>query len=80
MAALETDAEEYVAIGDARRDTYYFTRVKNGECIHGPHLLEVTALQERLAATATLPVFTPTLALAFPKQPSPSPSREPSPT
>ena len=67
VAALETDAEEYVAIGDARRDTFYFTRVKNGECIDGPHLLEVATLQERLASTAALPVFTPAPLPTFPQ-------------
>jgi tRNA threonylcarbamoyladenosine biosynthesis protein TsaB len=65
VAALETDAGEYVAIGDARRDTFYFTRVKNGECVDGPHLLEGAALQERLATAASLPVFTPTPLPAF---------------
>src|SRR5262245_41787929 len=28
VAALETTASRYIAIGDARRDTFYFTRVE----------------------------------------------------
>jgi tRNA threonylcarbamoyladenosine biosynthesis protein TsaB len=67
VAALETDADEYVAIGDARRDTYYFTRVKAGECIDGPLLLEAAALQECLDATSSLPVFSPTPITTFPQ-------------
>ena len=67
VAALETDADEYVAIGDARRDTYYCTRVNAGECIEGPMLLDSTALQEHLAASATSRIFTPAPIPAFPQ-------------
>src|SRR5687768_14575936 len=35
VAALETTATRYVAIGDARRETFYFTRVEDGICTEG---------------------------------------------
>jgi len=47
---------EYVAIGDARRETFYFTHVRSGECVEGPLLLSDAALAEKLAACG-LPVF-----------------------
>lgn len=59
VAALETEASDYLAIGDARRETFYFTRVSAGECIEGPLLLEEAALQARLAESPDLPVFSP---------------------
>jgi tRNA threonylcarbamoyl adenosine modification protein YeaZ len=48
--------DEYVAIGDARRGTFYFSHVHDGEVIEGPQLLDLPALGERLAQTQ-LPVF-----------------------
>jgi tRNA threonylcarbamoyladenosine biosynthesis protein TsaB len=59
VVALETGAEEYVAIGDARRETFYFSRVHHGVCAEGPVLLDVAALRERLAELPALPVVTP---------------------
>lgn len=56
VAALETDAPHYIAIGDARRDTFYWTKVDSGTCVQGPLLVTEAELRERLAAN-TLPVF-----------------------
>ena len=66
VAALETDATSYLAIGDARRETFYFTRVEDGVCVEGPLLVSESELRERLAAHATLPVFTSAALAAFP--------------
>ena len=66
VAALETDEAGYLAIGDARRETFYFTRVVDGVCIEGPLLATETELLERIAAHAVLPVFTSALLAAFP--------------
>ena len=68
VAALETDAREYFAIGDARRDAFYFTQVRDGLCIEPPQLLDATALDAKLAATplpvfSTTPLLTATIAL-----------------
>lgn len=59
VAALETDAPRYVAIGDARRETFYFTHVEDGRCAEGPLLLSAAELHERLALFADLPVYSP---------------------
>ncbi len=67
VAALETDATEYFAIGDARRDTFYFTRVRDGVCIEEPQLLDAKSLNARLAAAPALPVFSATPLPSFPQ-------------
>ena len=62
VAALETGATDYVAIGDARRDTFYFTRVEDGVCVDGPRLLT----DAELRAAIDGPVFTCVALPAFP--------------
>jgi tRNA threonylcarbamoyladenosine biosynthesis protein TsaB len=49
VAALAGESA-YVAIGDARRETWYWTKVARGVCMEGPLLLEDAAFRERLAA------------------------------
>jgi len=57
VSSLAALAEgEYVAIGDARRESFYFARVRAEECVEGPLLLNAAALAERLAQ-CNLPVF-----------------------
>src|SRR5690606_27087762 len=48
VAGLATDSGGYVAIGDARRETFYFTLVRDGICVDGPRLLTQNELQETL--------------------------------
>ena len=43
---------EYVALGDARRESYYFTRVREGECVEGPVLLSAAELGQKLAGSS----------------------------
>jgi tRNA threonylcarbamoyladenosine biosynthesis protein TsaB len=57
VAALATSALAYLAIGDARRETFYFTRIENGLCVEGPLLATETELTERLQASPDLPLF-----------------------
>lgn len=57
VAALATSATEYLAIGDARRDTYYFTRVTRGLCEEGPLLASASELSTRLASHPGLPII-----------------------
>jgi tRNA threonylcarbamoyladenosine biosynthesis protein TsaB len=57
VAALETAATRYVAIGDARRETFYFTQVEDGECIEGPVLLTAEELRARLDGLGDWPVY-----------------------
>jgi len=59
VAALETDALAYLAVGDARRETFYFSRVEDGQCIEGPRLLDEPGLRERLREWKKLPVLVP---------------------
>lgn len=56
VAAWETGVASYIAVGDARRGTFYWTRVENGACNDGPRLLTQEELAGEVAA-ATLPLF-----------------------
>ena len=47
---------EYVALGDARRESYYYSLVRNGECVEGPVLLSAEELAQKLTEN-TLPVL-----------------------
>ena len=67
VAALETDAVEYFAIGDARRGTFYYSRVCGRVCVDEPQLLDAAALAEKLATAPELPVFTTVALPAFPR-------------
>ncbi|MDB6156074.1 MAG: tsaB [Chthoniobacteraceae bacterium] len=64
VAALETETPEYLAIGDARREAFYFTYVRNGVCEEGPLLLSETELRARLESP--LPVYSCEQLTAFP--------------
>lgn len=70
--AMETDAPDYCVIGDARRQTFYFSRVRERRCIEGPDLFTREELRERLGgidrpvfATESLPAF-PEAEVAYP--------------
>ena len=67
VAALESAAPRYIAIGDARRETFYFTRVENGVCLEGPLLLPADALRSRLAEFADGPVLATEPLALFPQ-------------
>jgi len=57
VAALHTSCASFINIGDARRETFYFTRVENSACVEGPLLATAEELTARLAAHASLPIF-----------------------
>ncbi len=57
VAAWECDAERHLAIGDARRDTFYFTKVEGGTCTDGPMLVDAAGLLARLASLPDWPVL-----------------------
>lgn len=48
---------EYCVIGDARRSSYFFARVQDGNCIEGPLLLNEEELQTKLGSQGDLPVY-----------------------
>jgi tRNA threonylcarbamoyl adenosine modification protein YeaZ len=66
VAALHTEARRYVAIGDARRATFYFTEVEDGVCLDGPRLLTEAGLCDALAGTS-LPVLCAAAVPGFPQ-------------
>jgi tRNA threonylcarbamoyl adenosine modification protein YeaZ len=58
ICAMECDAQEYCVIGDARRKSFFFTRIGRNEVIEGPTLfsdLELSAKLESLDPAT--PVF-----------------------
>ena len=57
VAAWECDDERHLAIGDARRETFYFTKVERGICTEGPMLFDAQNLLARLAALPDWPVL-----------------------
>jgi len=56
-AAIETDAAHYQTIGDARRGTFYYTRIRDGITMEGPLLLTLGALRNTVESNPLLPVF-----------------------
>ncbi|MEP6822965.1 MAG: tRNA (adenosine(37)-N6)-threonylcarbamoyltransferase complex dimerization subunit type 1 TsaB [Chthoniobacterales bacterium] len=65
LRAMETDASEYIVIGDARRNAFFFARMLGRRCIDGPLLAEAPELGERLQGSAC-PIFTSESLTAFP--------------
>ena len=59
VAALDTDARAWLAVGDARRETFYFTRVENGLCVEGPLLVDEPGLRSRIAEWNAWPILVP---------------------
>ncbi len=66
IAAIDGDAPEYVVIGDARRQTFFFSRIRENNVIEGPDLISEAELREKLdkldkkmpiLATEKLPQF-----------------------
>ncbi len=48
ICALECDASEYCVVGDARRQTFFFARVRNNNLAEGPDLMSEAELREKL--------------------------------
>jgi tRNA threonylcarbamoyl adenosine modification protein YeaZ len=66
ICAIECDAPEYCVIGDARRQTFFFARVRDNNLAEGPTLMPEAELRENLdkvdrkmsiVATEKLPQF-----------------------
>jgi tRNA threonylcarbamoyladenosine biosynthesis protein TsaB len=73
LLALETPAQKYLSIGDARRASFYFAVIENGESTTGPTLLDEAELKAAIATHSTLPLFAtapiegiPNLEIIFP--------------
>src|SRR3954447_5234858 len=65
IVALPTDAPDYVVIGDARRQSFYFALIRQRRCVKGPTLCNDVELEARLRET-DLPVFATELLPQFP--------------
>lgn len=59
VVALETPEPRYLAIGDARRETYYFSRVEEGRCADGPRLVGGDELGALLEEFDEWPILAP---------------------
>jgi tRNA threonylcarbamoyl adenosine modification protein YeaZ len=53
------DREEYVALGDARRNSFFFAHVVRGACLEGPTLATADELRKKLRAWQHLPRVAP---------------------
>jgi tRNA threonylcarbamoyladenosine biosynthesis protein TsaB len=69
VAALESAGTCFLGAGDARRDTFYFTKVEDGLCTEGPILVDAAGLLARVAATPDWPVLVilPAAIVAYPR-------------
>ncbi|MBA3882800.1 MAG: tRNA (adenosine(37)-N6)-threonylcarbamoyltransferase complex dimerization subunit type 1 TsaB [Chthoniobacterales bacterium] len=54
--AFPLDSREYAVVGDARRHSFYYARVRDRRCVEGPLLCSERELQARLAASE-IPAF-----------------------
>ncbi len=51
------DEEEYLAVGDARRNSFFFAHIVDGTCVEGPTLATEPELRDLLETKPDLPVF-----------------------
>jgi tRNA threonylcarbamoyladenosine biosynthesis protein TsaB len=59
ISALQCDAHEYCVIGDARRKSFFFARIRANNLIEGPTLFSESELKPKLNAVGmAMPVFT----------------------
>ena len=56
VRAFEADRREYRVIGDARRQSFFFARIRARECVEGPLLCTEDELTARLSSSSH-PVF-----------------------
>jgi tRNA threonylcarbamoyladenosine biosynthesis protein TsaB len=74
VVAFESDDDNFIAIGDARRETFYFTLVQDGICAEGPLLATEREVRDQMGRHPTLPVFSAQPLPAFPTVKIASPS------
>jgi tRNA threonylcarbamoyladenosine biosynthesis protein TsaB len=59
ICAMESDAHEYCVIGDARRNSFFFSRILRNEVMEGPTLFSGPHLKAKLESLdPAVPVFT----------------------
>jgi tRNA threonylcarbamoyladenosine biosynthesis protein TsaB len=58
ICAIEYDADEYCAIGDARRKSFFFAHIRGGELTDGPMLYSESEMKRALdKLEPTIPIF-----------------------
>ncbi len=57
VCAYEPD--EYVVVGDARRNSFFFAHVVRGRCVEGPTLATEEELRAKLSSWPHRPIFAP---------------------
>jgi tRNA threonylcarbamoyl adenosine modification protein YeaZ len=57
ICAIQGDCADYLAIGDARRNSFYIGEIKGRVLVGQPELLSEADLRTRLATNKSLPVF-----------------------
>jgi tRNA threonylcarbamoyladenosine biosynthesis protein TsaB len=58
ICAMECDAREYCVIGDARRKSFFFARIRANELVEGPDLFSEEELKSKLATLGNdIPIF-----------------------
>ena len=59
ICAMECDADEYCVVGDARRKSFFFARVRSNDLAEGPTLFSESELKSKLdAVESVIPIFT----------------------
>jgi tRNA threonylcarbamoyladenosine biosynthesis protein TsaB len=58
ICAIQCDAREYCAIGDARRKSFFVARIRGHELVEGPTLFSQSELQAKLESVEpAIPIF-----------------------
>jgi tRNA threonylcarbamoyl adenosine modification protein YeaZ len=58
ICAMECDAQEYCVIGDARRKSFFFARIRANELVESPDLFSEQELKNKLALLGNdVPIF-----------------------
>jgi tRNA threonylcarbamoyladenosine biosynthesis protein TsaB len=66
ICAMESNAEEYFVIGDARRKSFFFAHIRANNIVQGPTLFSESELRSKLdTIEITMPVFTSDPLLQF---------------
>jgi tRNA threonylcarbamoyl adenosine modification protein YeaZ len=59
ICSIESDLQEYYVIGDARRKSFFFARIRANNVVEGPTLFSESDLKTKLhAIESQMPVFT----------------------
>ena len=58
ISVMECDADEYCVIGDARRKSFFFARIRGHEVLEGPMLYSESEMKGKLdELDSTMPIF-----------------------